>query len=141
MSLSKRLHLFTVSKGFAVMVVAGMLAASCAPAAAPAPSTPQPSAPAPAAAPTRAPSAPAPTAAPAATPTPAPRAPAATPASTSGQPKRGGTLHLISSTDAPHWDPQRETGINAMWIYLSEFLVDFNDDGTAKPQLAESWEF
>ncbi|MEK7873297.1 MAG: ABC transporter substrate-binding protein, partial [Chloroflexota bacterium] len=105
------------------------------------PSAPQPSAPAPAAAPTRAPAAPAapaPTAAPAAAPT---RAPGATPAPATTQVKRGGTLHLISSTDAPHWDPQREPGINAYWIYLSEFLVDFNDDGTARPQLAERWEF
>ncbi|MBI4308195.1 MAG: hypothetical protein HY684_05250 [Chloroflexi bacterium] len=137
----QRLFLLALSKVLLATVVVSMVAAACAPTATPppAPSAPAaPAAPAPAPSPTARPATSAP--APAATPTPARvAAPAATPAP---QVKRSGTLHLITTSNPAHWDPQREVGVAAFWMYLGEFLLNFQPkDGSPAPELVERWDF
>jgi peptide/nickel transport system substrate-binding protein len=91
-----------------------------------------------AAAPTAAPAAPAATtapAAPAATTAPAPAKPAA------GQPKYGGTLRWgqvgdLITLDAVLWSPVSNNTIGQ----VNEMLIEYEDDLTIVPRLAESWD-
>lgn len=124
-------------KRITLMGVVGLLVTACVPITPPSPVPPTPAStvPTPASVPAapRQPTA-TPTAAPAATPVPLP-------AVAQAQVKRGGTLHLIATSE-PHWDPHREQGRSNLWAYMGEFLVNFAPrDGSPVPELAQSWEF
>jgi peptide/nickel transport system substrate-binding protein len=131
-------HQLTVSRrtalGFLVSATGAALLAACGPGAAPAAPT----------------SAPAPTAAakPAATTAPAPAgaaAPAATVAAAAPTPaqqiKRGGTLRWgqvgdLTTIDAISWSPVANNTLGQ----INEMLIEYDDDLTIMPRLAESWE-
>jgi peptide/nickel transport system substrate-binding protein len=99
-------------------------------------------APAQPAAPTAAPAAPAAAPTPvAAAPTAAVAAPTAAPKPASGQPKSGGILRWgqvgdLVTMDAVSWSPVANNTLGQ----VNEMLIDYDDDLTIMPRLAESWD-
>jgi peptide/nickel transport system substrate-binding protein len=91
------------------------------------------------AAPTQAPTSAA--ARPAAAPTAAPAA-APTPQSATGTPKRGGTLLVGKTTEAPSLEPHRENALSRQRVTqnMYSYLVQADSDLRIQPDLAEKWD-
>ncbi|MDR2564968.1 MAG: ABC transporter substrate-binding protein [Bifidobacteriaceae bacterium] len=60
----------------------------------------------------------------------------------SGEPEYGGTLVYLANTEPPTWDSFRVPSLNVNSINSSVFdtVIAQAEDGSYKPQLAESWE-
>ena len=92
-------------------------------------------------APTKPAAAPAPTTAAVVAPTPAPAPPTAAPKPAAATPKSGGTLRWgqvgdLQTLDAVNWSPVSNNTIGQ----VNEMLIDYDDDLSIMPRLAESWE-
>ncbi|MEK7874236.1 MAG: ABC transporter substrate-binding protein, partial [Chloroflexota bacterium] len=133
-----------LSRHLGVLVIAGLLAAACAPAAAPSPAAPAPAAPATTAAPTPRPAAAPTPAAPAPAATPRPAATAPTPVAAAAGPKRGGVVVRWNPADPVTSDIHQETSSVSLWpfapIYSMLIAPDSVDDSKLVNDLVESWQ-
>ena len=122
--------------GFLISAAGASLLAACGPQA-PVQTAPPTTAPAP----TKPAAAPAPTTAAVVAPTAAPAPPTAAPKPAAATPKSGGTLRWgqvgdLQTLDAVNWSPVSNNTIGQ----VNEMLIDYDDDLTIMPRLAESWE-
>ena len=104
---------------------------------------PNPPTPAPAAKPTEAPKPAAPaTAAPAAKAPAAAASPTAAQAAAAGTPKRGGTLIVAKTTEAPSLEPHAQNALSRSRVtqHLYSYLVQNDKDMGIVPDLAEKWD-